>query len=114
MLRVLSLVLVIGALAPVSADAKTLSASEVLDEMLNKTIVTRQFGMNVTMRYLSGGVVTARALMGSVNGTWRAKGNKICSTFPKGPAKGTSCVSFKRTGPKQYVSSEGVRFRVVD
>lgn len=114
MLRALSLIVLLGTLAPVPVQAKTLSAQEVLDEMLNKTIVTRQFGMNVTMRYRPGGVVSAKALLGSVNGTWRAKGNKICSTFPRGPAKGTSCVSFKRVGPKQYVSSEGVRFRVVD
>ena len=114
MLRVLFLSVLLGVLFPAPVHAKTLTAAEVVDEMLNKTIVTRQFGMNVTMRYRTGGVVTAKALIGSVNGTWRAQGNRICSTFPSGPAKGTSCVSFTRTVPKQYVSSEGVRFRVVD
>jgi hypothetical protein len=114
MLRALTLVLLLSAVAPVSAEAKPLSAQEVREVMLNKTIVTRQFGMNVTMRYRPGGTVTAKAVIGSVNGTWRAKGNKICSTFPKGPAKGTQCVSFRRTGPNQYVNSQGVAFRVVD
>lgn len=114
MSRAFCLIVLFIALAPMPVHAKTLTAAEVLDEMLNKTIVTRQFGMNVTMRYRPGGVVSAKALIGSVDGTWRAKGNKICSTFPSGPAKGTSCVSFTRVGPNQYVSSEGVRFRVLD
>lgn len=114
MSRAFCLIVLLIALAPMPVHAKTLTAAEVLDEMLNKTIVTRQFGMNVTMRYRPGGVVSAKALIGSVDGTWRAKGNKICSTFPSGPAKGTSCVSFTRVGPNQYVSSEGVRFRVLD
>lgn len=70
--------------------------------------------MRVTMRYRPNGVVSARALLGSVNGTWEARGNRICSSFPSGPAKGTSCVSFRRLGANQYISSEGVRFRVVD
>lgn len=94
--------------------AKPLTAAEIRNEMLNRTIVTRRFGMKVTMRYRSGGRVSAQALLGSVDGTWRPRGNKICSTFPSGPAKGTSCVSFTRAGPKHYVSSEGVRFRIVD
>lgn len=114
MLRAFTLIILLIAVSPVPVHAQTLTAAEVLDEMLNKTIVTRQFGMNVTMRYRPGGVVSANALIGSVDGTWRAKGNKICSTFPSGPAKGTSCVSFTRVGPNQYVSSEGVRFRVID
>lgn len=115
MFRILLLItMLVGAAIPAPLQAAPMTAAEVFDEMLNKTIVTRQFGMSVTMRYRPGGVVSAKALMGSVNGTWRTRGNKICSTFPSGPAKGTSCVSFTRVGPKQYVSSEGVRFRVVD
>lgn len=114
MLRALSFFVLLIAFIPTPVLANPLTAAEVRTEMLNKTIVTRQFGMNVTMRYRSGGSVSAKALIGTVNGTWRPKGNKICSTFPSGPAKGTSCVSFTRAGPKQYVSSEGVRFRVVD
>ena len=108
------LALLIAMTASFPARASTLSAAEIQAEMLDRTIVTRRFGMRITMRYQSGGVVTASALLGSVDGTWTARGNEICSTFPKGPARGTSCVSFRRTGPKQYVSSEGVRFRVVD
>jgi len=103
-----------GFAAPLPAFANTLTAQEIQAEMLNKTIVTRKFGMRVTMRYKPGGVVSASALLGSVDGTWRARGNQICSTFPSGPAKGTSCVSFQRLGDKRYISSEGVRFRVVD
>ncbi|MTI42140.1 hypothetical protein JM93_04300 [Roseibium hamelinense] len=103
-----------GALAPMPAIASTLTAQEIQAEMLNRTIVTYKFGMQVTMRYKPSGVVSARALLGSVDGTWRARGNQICSTFPRGPAKGTSCVSFQRLGNNRYISSEGVRFRVVD
>ena len=114
MMRVLSLIFLVSAVLPAPVLAKTLTASEVSDEMLNKTIVTRQFGMTVTMRYRPGGVVFAKAMLGSVKGTWRPQGNKNCSTYPSGPAKGTSCVSFTRVGAKQYVSSEGVRFRIVD
>ena len=100
--------------APHAAQANTLTAEQIQAEMLNKTIVTHRFGMRVTMLYTDGGVVSARSLLGSMNGTWEARGNRICSTFPRGPAKGTSCVSFRRTGANQYISSEGVRFRVVD
>ena len=106
--------LLVGLAVPQPAEAKTLTAREVQAEMLNKTIVTRRFGMRITMRDKPGGVVSAKALLGSMDGTWKARGNKICSTFPRGPAKGTSCVSFRRLGDKQYISSEGVRFRVVD
>lgn len=108
----ISLLIAITAVPP--AQASSLTANEIQAEMLDRTIVTRRFGMRITMRYRSGGIVSARALLGSVNGTWTARGNEICSTFPSGPAKGTSCVSFRREGPGQYISSEGVRFRVVD
>ena len=94
--------------------AATLSAAEIRAEMLNKTIVTRRFGMKVTMRYSADGSVSAKTLFGSMNGTWRPSGNKICSTFPSGPAKGTSCVSFTRLDSKRYKSSEGVRFQVLE
>ena len=114
MYRIVLLALVVGLAAPHAVHAKSLTAKEVKAEMLDKTIVTRKFGMKITMYYRPGGVVSAKALIGSVDGTWKAQGNKICSTFPSGPAKGTSCVSFRRTGDKQYISSEGVRFRVVD
>jgi hypothetical protein len=114
MKRIVLIAILAGLAAPQPALAKTLTAREVQAEMLNRTIVTRRFGMKVTMRYKPGGVVSARALLGSMDGTWKARGNKICSTFPKGPAKGTSCVSFRRLGGKEYISSEGVRFRVVD
>ena len=106
--------MLIAVIAPVSARADTLTAAEIQAEMLDRRIVTHRFGMRITMRYRPGGVVSASALLGSVEGTWRARGNEICSTFPSGPARGTRCVSFRRTGPGHYVSSEGVRFRVVD
>lgn len=114
MIRALSYLILFNLLVSTPALAGSLTAAEVRNEMLNRTIVTRRFGMKVTMRYQPGGKVSAEALLGSVNGTWRPQGNKICSTFPSGPAKGTRCVSFTRVGPKQYVSSEGVRFRVTD
>ena len=100
--------------APQAAHANTLTAEQIQNEMLNKTIVTRRFGMRITMLYGDGGIVSANSMLGSVNGTWKAQGNRICSTFPRGPAKGTSCVSFRRLGTNSYISSEGVRFRVVD
>lgn len=94
------------------AEGKTLSRSEIRAEMLDKTITTRRFGLRVTMVYRSNGTVRASTAIGSVNGTWRHQGNKVCTTFPSGPSKGTSCVSFDRTGPKRYISSQGVRFSV--
>lgn len=97
-----------------NAAADTLTAEQIQAEMLNRTIITHRFGMRVTMFYTDGGVVSASSLLGSMNGTWEARENRICSTFPRGPAKGTSCVSFRRTGANRYISSEGVRFRVVD
>ncbi len=106
--------LLVATLAAPTAWASSLSADEIRAEMLERTIVTWRFGMRITMRYRRGGVVTASALLGAVEGTWTARGNRICSTFPSGPAKGTRCVSFRRNGPGRYVSSEGVRFRVVD
>lgn len=106
--------LLIGIAASQPTQAETLTAEQIQLEMLNKTIVTRRFGMRITMRYREGGVVSASSLFGSLDGTWEARGNRICSTFPSGPAKGTSCVSFRRLGDNRYISSEGVRFRVVD
>ncbi|MEO1397594.1 MAG: hypothetical protein AAFU56_01845, partial [Pseudomonadota bacterium] len=94
------------------ALAKTLSQSEIKTEMLNKTILTRRFGLRVTMRYKTNGTVSASTVIGSLVGTWRYSGNRVCTTFPSGPAKGTSCVTFRKTGPKRFVSSEGVRFTV--
>jgi len=100
-----------GLTAP-SATAATMTRAEIAAEMLNKTITTRRFGLRITMRYRSNGTVSAKTLIGSVNGTWRHKGNSVCTTFNSGPSKGTSCVTFRRTGPKRYVSSEGVAFSV--
>ncbi|MEM1040031.1 MAG: hypothetical protein AAGI12_11245 [Pseudomonadota bacterium] len=106
-------VLICASLLPVApAFAKTLTQAEIRTEMLNKTIVTRRFGLRITMRYSPNGTVSAKTLVGSLNGTWRYRGNRVCTTFPSGPAKGTSCVSFRKTGPKSFVSSEGVRFSV--
>lgn len=114
MYRYVWIILILGITIAQPARASTLSADEILTEMLNKTIVTWRFGMRITMRYQPGGVVSASTLFGSLDGTWRARGNRICSSFPSGPAKGTSCVSFRRLGDNEYISSEGVRFRVVD
>ena len=95
------------------AQAKQLTQSEIRAAMLGKPIFTRRFGMSIRMLYRSNGTVTAKAPLGTVNGTWRPRGrNQICTTFPSGPAKGTSCVSYTRTGPNRYRTSEGVSFRV--
>jgi len=104
----------VATLGAPTAWASSLTADEIRAEMLERTIITWRFGMRITMRYRSGGVVTASAPLGAVEGTWTARGNRICSTFPRGPARGTRCVSFRRDGPGRYISSEGVRFRVVD
>ena len=95
------------------AQAKTLNQSEIRAAMLGKPIFTRRFGMSIRMVYRANGTVTAKALLGTINGTWRPRGrNQICTTFPSGPAKGTSCVSYTKTGPNRYRTSEGVNFRV--
>lgn len=97
----------------VPASAKTLSRSEIGNAMINKTITTRRFGMRITMKYRANGTVSARSLLGSVNGTWRYSGsNKVCTTFPSGPAKGTDCVSFRKTGSNSFRTSAGVSFTV--
>ena len=101
------------AMFPNSAEAKALSRSEIAKEMLGKVITTRRFGLSIRMLYRPNGTVSARSIAGSLNGTWRYSGaNKVCTTFPSGPAKGTSCVSFTKIGNKQFRSSEGVSFRV--
>lgn len=101
------------AIAPIhSAYASTLTAQEIRSEMLGKTITTRRFGMRITMRYNPDRTVSARSALGSINGTWQAQGNRVCTTFPSGPAKGTDCVSFTRLGDNRYRSSAGVVFRV--
>ena len=100
-----------GGLAPV--QAKQLTQSEIRAAMVGKPIFTRRFGMSIQMLYRANGTVTAKALLGTVSGTWRPRGkNQICTTFPSGPAKGTSCVSYTKTGPNRYRTSEGVSFRV--
>lgn len=101
------------AVAPVhTAYAATLTAQEIKSEMLGKTITTRRFGMRITMRYNPDRTVSARSALGNLNGTWRPQGNRVCTTFPSGPAKGTDCVSFTRLGDNRYRSSAGVVFRV--
>ena len=95
-----------------SAYAATLTASEIRAEMLGKNIKTRRFGLSITMRYRSNGIVMAKTFLGKLKGTWRPRGNRICTTFPSGPAKGTSCVSFTRLGNGRYRSSEGVAFTI--
>ncbi len=95
------------------SDAKPLNRAQIAEAMLGKTISTRRFVLSVRMRYRRNGTVSATALLGTVNGTWRYRGrNQVCTTFPSGPAKGTSCVSFTKTGPNRYRSSEGVSFKV--
>lgn len=104
---------VLSVFLPTYADAKPLSRAEIAQAMMNKTISTRRFGFSIKMRYRSGGTVSARSIAGTINGTWRYSGsNKVCTTFPSGPAKGTSCVTFTKTGNNRYRSSEGVSFSV--
>lgn len=110
-LLVLAVAVVSGATA-IPALAKSLTGAEVRAAMVGKTITTRYFGMRITMRYQRNGTVSAKSLLGTVNGTWRARGNRICTTFPSGPAKGTDCVSYTKTGSNRYRTSAGVSFRV--
>lgn len=116
MRSLLALTLFLGAAAiagaPSVAEARALSAAEVKAQMLGKTIKTRRFGLPITMIYRPNGTVSARAPIGSVDGTWQAKGNQVCTTFPRGPAKGTECVSFEQIGPNSYRNSKGVKFTV--
>ncbi|MCP1199848.1 hypothetical protein [Notoacmeibacter sp. MSK16QG-6] len=98
--------------APSAADARPLTAAEIEAQMAGKTIKARRFGMNITLNYRPDGTVTARAFLGSVDGTWRARGNQVCTTFPRGPAKGTECVTFEKIGPNRYRNSKGVEFTV--
>ncbi len=100
-------------LVPVVVQAKPLNRAEIAQAMLNKTISTRRFGFSIKMLYRSSGTVSARSIAGTSNGTWHYSGsNKVCTTFPSGPAKGTSCVTFTKIGANRYRSSEGVSFTV--
>ena len=110
---ILGLALLAGAsLSAAPAFAQKLSAQEIRQEMLGRTIVTLRFGMKITMRYRPNGTVSAKALLGDIEGTWRAKGDQVCTTFPSGPALGTQCVSFERIGEGRYRNSDGVTFTV--
>jgi len=96
-----------------SAQAKPLSVTEIKAAMVGKTIYTRSFGMSVKMIFRANGTVSASAILGTSNGTWRPKGdNQICTTFPSGPAKGTRCVTYIKTGKNRYRTSDGTNFRV--
>ncbi|MFD0915347.1 hypothetical protein ACFQ14_02895 [Pseudahrensia aquimaris] len=109
----LGLTLAATSLTALPAAAKTLSRSEIGAAMINKTITTRRFGMRITMRYKPNGTVSAKSLLGTINGTWRYSGsNRVCTTFPSGPAKGTSCATYTKTGANSYRTSAGVSFRV--
>ena len=68
------------------AEAKPLSQAEIRSSMLGKTIITRRFGLKIRMRYQTNGTVSAKSFIGATVGTWRPSGNKICTTFPSGPA----------------------------
>ena len=104
-------IVLVGVGATPSA-AKALSQSEIRAVMLNKPLLTRRFGLSVSMVYRGNGTVAAKTVLGTSKGTWRYKGNKVCTTFPSGPAKGTSCASFTKTGKNRYRSSKGVNFRI--
>lgn len=106
-------IVVLSFFMPAAAEAKPLNRDQIAKAMLNKTISTRRFGFSIKMRYRSSGTVSARSIAGTINGTWRYSGsNKVCTTFPSGPAKGTSCVTFTKIGANRYRSSEGVSFTV--
>ncbi len=105
-----SIILIAAASTP--AFAKPLTKKEIRSVMLNKPLLTRRFGLSVRMVYRSNGTVSAKTVLGTSIGTWRHKGNQVCTTFPSGPAKGTSCASFTKTGKNRYRSSKGVSFRV--
>ncbi len=105
------------ALAPMlsvsTADARQLTQDEVVQKMVNKPITTRSFGVRVNLRFKSNGVLTAKSLLGNYTGAWRrGPGNKICSTFPSGPAKGTQCNTYTDLGNNRYRTSSGTTFRV--
>ena len=95
------------------AAAKAMNRAEIGKAMIGRTITVRRFGLPIRMVYRSNGTVTAKAPLGTLKGTWRYRGaNRVCTTFPSGPAKGTDCVSFTDLGNGRYRSSAGVTFRV--
>ena len=99
--------------APPAAEAGAMSRAQIAKAMIGRTITLRRFGLPVRMLYRGDGTVTARAALGTVNGTWRyGDGDKVCTTFPSGPAKGTDCVTFSDLGDGRFRSSAGVTFKV--
>ena len=111
-LRFVAASIILIGVGSTTSMAKALSQSEIRAVMLNKPLLTRRFGLSVRMIYRGNGSVDAKTILGTSKGTWRYKGNKVCTTFPSGPAKGTSCASFTKTGKNRYRSSKGVNFRV--
>ena len=96
-----------------AAEAKQLSQEEVVKAMVGKPITTRSFGVKVNLRFEPSGVVTAKSIIGNYKGRWkRGSGDSICTTFPKGPAAGTQCNTYRSLGGNKYRTSSGTTFRV--
>ena len=93
--------------------AQQLTQDEVVAIMVDKPITTRSFGVKVNLRFKSNGVLTAKSFIGNYTGVWkRGSGDQICSTFNSGPAKGTQCNTYIKTGTNTYRTSSGTNFKV--
>lgn len=96
-----------------AATANELTQDEVVVTMVDKPITTRSFGMKVNLRFNADGSLIAKSLIGDYKGKWRrGEGNTICSTFDSGPAKGTQCNTYTKTGNNEYRTSSGTNFTV--
>lgn len=96
-----------------AALAQKLTQDEVVATMVDKPITTRSFGVKVNLRFKPNGKLTAKSFIGDYEGIWkRGSGDQICSTFDSGPAKGTQCNTYIKTGPNTYRTSSGTNFTV--
>ena len=111
---ILAAVMVTASMNPMAfAAGQQLTQDEVVQELADKPITTRSFGVKVNLLFRSDGALIAKSLFGDYSGVWqRGEGNEICSTFDSGPAKGTQCNTYTRLDENTYRTSSGTTFTV--
>jgi len=94
-----------------SAHAEGLSGEEIMNQIVNKTVLLDTgYGIALPLYYSKSGNVTGDAsgtMLGSMfapkeTGKWWVKQNRICQQFPKWHNGDVLCFSLKRTGSKTF------------
>ncbi|MEL6752342.1 MAG: hypothetical protein AAFO70_09700 [Pseudomonadota bacterium] len=105
------------ALAAAPAAAKTLSNSEILETVSGKTVRLETRWGSFPLIYRTNKSVTgngealglARFFAPKETGTWRARGGKLCQTFPTWYKGRENCFTLTKTGPStlNWVRDDG-------